>query len=219
MSIPYVLSDGPLALVLLYVLILVLHLTIPASIVDGYCCGKDNKVLKYRLNGFAVYLSVVAIYIYAIPESIQLSFYSDCSACILTANTMGLVASTYFFLRGGTERFARCLTIDQLSSLASLKEDREFLKLSPAVKFFLGWEWNPRFFSQLLDAKMFLYILGAVALQINILSCVLYQRRSQGCVSTALSAYTFMFSWFIAEYLLCENVHLYTYDLFAERLG
>jgi delta14-sterol reductase len=28
-----------------------------------------------------------------------------------------------------------------------------------------------------------------------------------------------MFAWFLIEYLLCEEIHLYTYDLFAEKLG
>ena len=28
-----------------------------------------------------------------------------------------------------------------------------------------------------------------------------------------------MFAWFIIEYLMCEEIHLYTYDLFAEKLG
>ena len=219
MASPLELSDGPLALVLLYALTLLLHLLLPALTVEGYCCGQNNEVLQYRLNGFVVYISVAAIYLYAVPEDIQLSFYHDGHACVLTANSLGLVASLYFHLRGGREKYSRCVTVDQLSSLASLKEDREFDRLNTATKFFLGHEWNPRFLGQRLDVKMFLYILGATALQINIMSCVLFQYRSLGRVTNALKAYTFMFTWFLSEYLLCEHVHLYTYDLFAERIG
>ena len=31
--------------------------------------------------------------------------------------------------------------------------------------------------------------------------------------------YCALFLWFVAEYLVFERVHLYTYDIFAERLG
>jgi hypothetical protein len=31
--------------------------------------------------------------------------------------------------------------------------------------------------------------------------------------------FTGLWTWFLVEYLYHEHVHLYTYDLFAERLG
>ena len=61
--------------------------------------------------------------------------------------------------------------------------------------------------------------MGAVQLQLNILSCLYYQIKSSGEASIALTLYTVLFTWFIAEYMFFENVHLYTYDLFAEKIG
>ena len=66
---------------------------------------------------------------------------------------------------------------------------------------------------------MFLYLVGAVQLQLNILATVAGQLRDQGTTSIGLLCYTLMFSIFINEYLFFENVHLYTYDLFCERTG
>jgi hypothetical protein len=40
-----------------------------------------------------------------------------------------------------------------------------------------------------------------------------------GLPSLALIVYTGLFSFFIGEYMLQERVHLYTYDLFAEKMG
>ena len=37
--------------------------------------------------------------------------------------------------------------------------------------------------------------------------------------SNALLTYTALFTWFVVEYLFLEVVHLYTYDLFAEKIG
>ncbi len=31
--------------------------------------------------------------------------------------------------------------------------------------------------------------------------------------------YVLIFSWFIGEYLYFEKVHLFTYDIFAEKIG
>ena len=84
----------------------------------------------------------------------------------------------------------------------------------------LGTEWNPRVLG--VDIKMFLYIVGATYLQLNICSALEVQRLQpgrDGVPSLALSTYAALFTWFLCEYLLCEEVHLYTYDLFAEKVG
>eukprot|EP00602_Paraphysomonas_sp_CaronLab_P003844 CAMPEP_0185039548 /NCGR_PEP_ID=MMETSP1103-20130426/36490_1 /TAXON_ID=36769 /ORGANISM="Paraphysomonas bandaiensis, Strain Caron Lab Isolate" /LENGTH=238 /DNA_ID=CAMNT_0027578477 /DNA_START=393 /DNA_END=1109 /DNA_ORIENTATION=- len=67
---------------------------------------------------------------------------------------------------------------------------------------------------------MLLYIIGAVGLELNILSCCSVQfYSSNGYISNGLVVYAVMFLWFLHEYMLFERVHLYTYDLFAEKLG
>ena len=72
------------------------------------------------------------------------------------------------------------------------------------------------------DVKMFLYLAGAVMLQLNLLSAVPMPqplRAGSGAVSLAMQTYVGCFGWFLVEYLLGEQVHLYTYDLFAEKVG
>lgn len=112
--------------------------------------------------------------------------------------------------------------------------DSKSKKLSFISKFFLGSEFNPRFNN--FDVKMFLYLTGAVLLQCNILSCLIYQQQNWNYISSennnnigygygnynisnSMIVYSGLFSWFLSEYLLQEEPHLYTYDLFAEKLG
>jgi len=85
--------------------------------------------------------------------------------------------------------------------------------------FFLGCEFNPRVLN--VDVKMFLYLAGAVLLQLNLLSAVEAQLASpayvqyangqghgqgHGHISLALKTYVGCFSWFLIEYLLGEQV-------------
>ncbi|EGD72918.1 ergosterol biosynthesis ERG4/ERG24 family protein [Salpingoeca rosetta] len=85
--------------------------------------------------------------------------------------------------------------------------------------FFSGVQFNPRTFG--LDWKMYSYVYGAVLLELVLLSATSAHMRAtgDGHVQVAMAAYVGLFSWFVAEYLYFEHVHLYTYDLFAERLG
>ena len=64
--------------------------------------------------------------------------------------------------------------------------------------------WNPRI-GKAFDIKMFLYLIGAVVLQCNLLSAVLLQQRTQGQVSNAMLLYTALFSWFVAEYMASKD--------------
>lgn len=95
------------------------------------------------------------------------------------------------------------------------------LRHSPALiaDFFFGVAFNPRVAG--VDVKMALYSLGASALVWNALSaaCVGAPRLAYGEVPNALALYVGMLLWFAAEYMALEVVHLYTYDLFAEKLG
>ena len=70
------------------------------------------------------------------------------------------------------------------------------------------------------DAKMLLYLVGAVYLELNLLSFAAHhffaypENPSPGVV-----LYVALFTWFVCDYLVFERVHLYTYDFVAERLG
>jgi delta14-sterol reductase len=91
-----------------------------------------------------------------------------------------------------------------------------------------------------IDGKMFLYLAGAVMLTIHLLAgAALHAQRWEGgavaasrsdeevtavynsecLLSRAMTVYLCCFAWFCTEYLYFEDVHTFTYDLFAERLG
>ncbi|KAI9000137.1 ergosterol biosynthesis ERG4/ERG24 family-domain-containing protein [Hyaloraphidium curvatum] len=85
--------------------------------------------------------------------------------------------------------------------------------------FYSGHEFNPRPLPSL-DLKMFLYLWGATLLQINILAILAEHRRLNGTVlSNASIAWAVCLNWFAIEYMYHEHVHLYTYDLFNEKVG
>lgn len=83
--------------------------------------------------------------------------------------------------------------------------------------FFFGFEFNPRLAG--IDVKMLLYVLGAAGLLWNLLSALALRFETHGSLSRAIQLYAAMLSWFICEYMLAEVVHLYTYDLFCEKMG
>jgi len=102
----------------------------------------------------------------------------------------------------------------------------EFRARSALAHFYAGLEWNPR--ARLLgadiDTKMFLYLAGAVLLELNVLSAALAHAAAWGGadgrpLSNAMALYAGCMSWFVCEYLFFEDVHTFTYDLFAERVG
>lgn len=94
---------------------------------------------------------------------------------------------------------------------------------SLATDLFLGRILTPRVViaRRLLDIKMYLYVIGAVHLELNILSAVAahYYTLHAADPNPGVALAAAMLSWFVVEYMYCENVHLYTYDLFAERVG
>lgn len=92
---------------------------------------------------------------------------------------------------------------------------------------FLGRTLNPRprltlpiLGSRILDIKMYLYLIGAVHLELNILSyAAAHYLAHPNNPNPGVALTAALLSWFVVEYLYFENVHLFTYDLFAERVG
>ena len=86
--------------------------------------------------------------------------------------------------------------------------------------YFLGRKKNPSLAGGRVDAKMYLYAAGAIVLELNLLSFAAHHVLNHPTdFSLGVILYVCLFTWFICEYLVFEHVHLYTYDLFAERLG
>ena len=201
-----------------YAICFLLHFVIPARVVKGYCCDEDGVPLKYRLNGVVVYI-IMTIFYSQLPRDYSIKLYDEFWTNLLIVNILGISASIYFLIKGGKAKYFRCITVDQIQ-IDDYKKSLTPAGLQPALltRFFLGCEWNPRLGG--VDIKMFLYLVGAVGLQLNILSCmVAHMELNDGKVSNAMAVYVALMGWFLTEYLLGEEVHLYTYDLFAEKIG
>jgi len=111
-----------------YAALFILHIVLPARLVQGYCCDSSGKPLSYRLNGIVVY--VVALYLFYqedwfLPEVARNSLYDNHQACAACACVFGLIVSTWFYMRGcknATEESYsarnRCITVDMVGAIA-----------------------------------------------------------------------------------------------------
>jgi protein-S-isoprenylcysteine O-methyltransferase Ste14 len=85
---------------------------------------------------------------------------------------------------------------------------------------FFGRTENLQLWRGRVDIKMWLYLTGATMLGLNILSFSAYHLITfGGQASAGVMLSTIMIFFFILDYLIFEEVHLYTYDLFAEKIG
>jgi protein-S-isoprenylcysteine O-methyltransferase Ste14 len=184
---------------IIYALILSLHLMLPTRKVAGYVRDPlTNKPLEYRLNGPVVLCALVL-------------------AWVMVGLAGGLPWDWLYVHRWSG--LAGSCTLGLFLSLAMVLSapgaGRPFL-----AGLYLGrWE-NRQFFGARVDAKMFLYLVGAAMLALNLLSFLAHHILIFGSsFSPGVLVYCILFFWFIVDYLVFENVHLYTYDIFAERVG
>ncbi|TPX30375.1 hypothetical protein SmJEL517_g06062 [Synchytrium microbalum] len=210
----------------------ILHKIIPVKASSGYVTDFDGRPLMYKLNGLATLVSVCSFYGYMGFKGVKSStyLYDSYGKCAASASFLGILASCIAFLHGKTrpgpdQKYSRAMTTDMTDRNGKIVN---FPAMKPAVAngglqvalldFFLGHVFNPRIAG--IDIKMLLYTWGAVILQLNLLSMWLKGRTANGGVSSrASTVYTCLFTWFVVEYMYHENVHLYTYDLFAEKIG
>ena len=182
---------------IVYALVLALHLAIPVRWTDGYVKDDAGKPLRYRLNGLYVFLTVVALWAGAcfagvLPWEL---FYEKRWEMAASACVLGLVFT-----------FAVVLPAKPVKGF--------FADL------FLGRVENPQWLGKRVDAKMFLYLVGAIMLELNVMSfAAAHLRLHRADPSPGVFLYVGLFSFFVTEYLYFERVHLYTYDFFAERVG
>ncbi|MBI9099350.1 MAG: DUF1295 domain-containing protein, partial [Spirochaetaceae bacterium] len=184
---------------IIYGIITALHYLIPGRKVTGYVSHVDTgKKLKYRLNGR--FVLILSILIWAFLGFFQIvpfewlyrvRFYSLAGAFFI-----GLI-------------FTLLIVLPYPPTGKSLPLDLFFGRLD-----------NPQFGEGKIDAKMWLYLSGAILLQLNALSFASYHYISFGSESSpGVFVCTAMITYFIFDYLTFEEVHLYTYDFFAEKVG
>lgn len=184
---------------LVYAVVTLLHVALPARRVDGYVTDPaTGRPFRYRLNGLAVYAATVALWALACARGwIPWDF-------LWTTRWSGL---------------AGACTLGVLFTLALVLTAPPTGK-GLAADLFLGRRENPQWLGGHVDAKMWLYLVGATMLGLNLYSFAMHQRIAfPGAASPGVALYAGLFSFFLCEYLFFERVHLYTYDFFAERVG
>lgn len=190
---------------LLYVLgvnavVFLLHLAVPGRWVDGYVVDpKTGKPLRYRLNGLRVFILTVFLWAVACSRGWLAwdAFYVERWAMAAWACALGLVFSVAIVLAGPPTPGKNLL-----------------------AQFYLGRLDNPQALGGRVDAKMWLYLIGATFLALNLYSAVgAHLAAFPNDPSHGLLVSTGLFTFFLVEYLFFEEVHLYTYDFMAEKVG
>jgi hypothetical protein len=184
---------------LIYLAIFILNALLPGRWVTGYVSKENSsKKLRYRLNGLLVLFMVI------------LSWILFCH--------FGILAWDWFY-ECRWYGLAGAITFGLIFSLV-LVLPHPRVKNSFLSDFYLGRMKNPQLWGGRVDAKMWLYLVGAIMLELNVLSftahhCIVYgAQASPGVYLAAL-----LLSFFVIDYLTFEEVHLYTYDFVAERVG
>lgn len=190
---------GFLTPALVYFIIFVLNAVMPGRWVKGYITRQHSgEKLKYRLNGFLVFFTVIFAWVLVCYFGLMPWdwFYEYRWYGLAGAITTGLVFS-----------FAIVLPYPRVT--------HSFL-----ADFFLGRVENPQLWGGRIDAKVWLYLVGATMLELNTLSFAAHQSIAYGDQASAgIYLATVLLSFFIVDYITFEEVHLYTYDFFAERVG
>ena len=184
---------------LVYGAILGLHLAIPAHRIEGYVRDeKSGALLRYRLNGPLVFAVSIGLWFAAGYSQLmpwdwlwEHRWSGVAGACVLS---LALTAAVV---------------------LSAPTQGR-----SAWADLYLGRRANPQMFRARADAKMLLYLVGAIYLELNLLSFAAHHFLAYPeDPSPGVVLYVALFTWFVCDYLVFERVHLYTYDFVAERLG
>jgi delta14-sterol reductase len=198
---------------------------VPSRQVDGYARGSDGQPLQYRLNGLQVALLCALAFGVAAAQlpSLGTFFARHFLECAAAACAYGLALTAFLFARGPFE--ARAVCAPKIAAHKKRLSPTQLQGLSEKLRdVFFGLEMNPRPpWLPWFDVKMWLYLAGAVMLQLNVLSLFLHHlalRAEQGLgAAPGAVVVTVALQWFVLEYLFFEEVHLFTYDLVDENVG
>ena len=192
-------AAGFLAPVLIYFYIFILNAILPGRWVVGYVTKPNSsEKLKYRLNGLLVLFAVVITWVLI------------CRSGMLPWDWLYIYR--WYALAGA-------IVFGLIFSLAIVLPYQP-VKKSFFADFYLGRIENAQLWGGRIDAKMWLYLVGAVLLQINALSYAAHHYLLYGMeTSRGIFLCAALLTFFIVDYLTFEEVHLYTYDIFAERVG
>jgi protein-S-isoprenylcysteine O-methyltransferase Ste14 len=183
----------------IYAVITVLHLTVPARTVEGYVIDPATKrPHRYRLNGLLVYALTIALWALA------------CAS--------GWIAWNALWVMRWEAALGAC-ALGLLFTLGMVLPAPRTGKTLVA-ELYLGRVENPQWLGGRVDAKMWLYLVGATMLGLNLYSFAMHHWLTYPSdPSPGIALNVALFTFFLVEYLFFERVHLYTYDFFAERVG
>lgn len=184
---------------IIYAVMLLLHVLLPARKVEGYVEDESGGgLLRYRLNGPLVLLAVIGLWV--------------------VIGATGALAWDWLYVHRWSGLVGSC-ALGLIFSLAVVLTARPTGR-SFAADLYFGRRLNLQLLCGRIDVKMFLYLIGAAMLALNLLAFTAHHVLSfPGAWSPGVIVYCGFFLWFVTEYLVFERVHLYTYDIFAERLG
>lgn len=190
--------SGLLLPLLIYGWILLLHRCLPARIVRGYIeDASTGGPVRYRINGIWVALLTLALW----AAGAWLAWWPwdllwhERWAALAGAFVLGIAYTLWVVLPAPPT--GRGLWVD----------------------LFLGRRDNIRR-GGYVDDKMLLYLFGAVMLLLNALSFAAHHVMVFGdAANPGVLASCGLLCFFALDYLAFERVHLYTYDIFAERVG
>ena len=189
---------GLISVLVVYAVVLALHLVVPGRWVDGYVLDpKTGKPLRYHLNGLRVFFLTIGAWV---------------GAC-----WTGVLPWGGFFVHRWEMLASACVL--GLGFSAAIVFGARPVK-GVLADFYLGRLDNPQALGGRLDAKMWLYLIGAIMLALNLYSFVgahVLAHRDDPSPGVFVSAG--LFTFFLVEYLHFEEVHLYTYDFMAEKVG
>ncbi len=185
--------------VLIYAVIFGLHLALPARKVSGYVKDEAGVPLTYRLNGLPVFFVSIGLWALACRQ--------------------GLIAWNDFYLHRWELAGGAC-ALGLAFTFAVVLTAKAIDGWSFPKQLFLGRAANPQWLGKRVDAKMLLYLVGAVVLELNLLSFAAHHYLTYTSdPSPGVAVHVGLFSFFLMEYLFFEEVHLYTYDFVAENVG
>jgi Ergosterol biosynthesis ERG4/ERG24 family len=191
---------GLLYVLVIYAVVFALHLAVPGQWVDGYVIDpKTNKPLRYRLNGLRVFLLSLTIWAFLCSRGVLPweAFYDHRWEMVASACGLGLIFSALIVFTAPKQPGS-----------------------NPFADFYLGRLDNPQALGGKVDAKMWLYLIGATMLGLNLASfAAAHLRAFPNDPSPGVLVSCGFFAFFLVEYLNFEEVHLYTYDFMAEKVG
>lgn len=181
-----------------YAGITLLHIIIPAKRTKGYVKNEiTGEVMNYRINGkFVLLTSVLIWFLLGYFDIVPYAWlYETRWLGLIGAVVIGLIYSFYI--------------VCKYSSTGK----------SFFTDFWFGRAKDSQIKDSFIDAKLWLYLIGAVMLQLNVLSFAAYHLIHVENINYGFLLGCAMLTWFCFDYLIFEKIHLWTYDFIAERVG